>query len=91
MIAVPSHRDVLLRQAARAMRRPVDIDRADSLDSNLELDPLCTPYSYQFSPVLTTVIVGWCFFAELSAAMRFTKDYHWKDSISLKHDGMAVQ
>jgi hypothetical protein len=74
VIAVPSHCNVLLGEAAWAMRRPVDIDGADSLGTDWNLAfSYCHGIPGSFE--LTTVIVGWCFFAELSDAMRFTNDY----------------
>src|SRR5690349_3104703 len=77
IIAMPSHCDVFVSEAARAMRGPVHIDGADPLRILILAPPqdsMPLPFSFFRRHGLTTVMVGWCFFAALSEAMRLTKD-----------------
>lgn len=67
---------ILLREAPRIMRRPVYIDRAEPLIKIPLLVKTCIQggnNGREYQGTQTTVIVGWCFLAALSAAITFTK------------------
>ena len=67
------HAHVFLRQAPGVMRRPVHVDRSESLEPSWRWHQNGSAAVFQM--ILTTVITAWCFLAALSAAIALTKLY----------------